>query len=79
MYVSTREFLTFMSLLLGYQPLTGAYFGQGSGPILLDNVNCYGSEKTLLSCRTGNPIGEHNCQHSQDAGVRCQGKYVDIN
>ena len=47
-----------------------ARFGQGSGPILLDNVRCTGSEEALLQC-SHRGVGTHNCQHSEDAGVIC--------
>ncbi|XP_033106180.1 deleted in malignant brain tumors 1 protein-like [Anneissia japonica] len=47
-----------------------AHFGEGSGPILLDNVRCVGSETSLSRCRS-NSIGNHNCGHGEDAGVRC--------
>ena len=40
--------------------------------ILLDNLVCSGQESTLLEC-VHNPVGEHNCDHSEDAGVRCEG------
>ena len=50
----------------------GASFGQGSGPILLDNVLCSGSESQLARC-THNGVGNHNCGHSEDAGVVCDG------
>ena len=40
------------------------------GPIHLDDVNCRGSETSLISCPY-NPID--NCAHTEDAGVRCQG------
>ena len=47
-----------------------AEFGEGSGPIHLDDVNCVGNETTLINC-SARPIKEHNCAHSEDAGVRC--------
>lgn len=40
--------------------------------IYLDNIVCHGDELTLLMC-AHNPVGEHNCDHTEDAGVRCQG------
>ena len=55
-----------------------AHFGQGSGPIHLDNVNCTGSETFLLLC-SSDPIGSHNCDHYEDAGVACAGTYTLTN
>lgn len=49
---------------------TNAYFGRGVGPIRIDNVQCRGSESSLLSCTHST---FHNCGHSQDAGVTCAG------
>ena len=61
-------------IILGAQSFTGAYFGERYGPIVLDNLACTGSESSLFDC-TGNAVGVHNCDHSEDAGVRCQGIY----
>ena len=47
-----------------------AAFGQGSGPILLDDVRCRGDESILPLCGH-RKIGDHNCSHREDVGVIC--------
>lgn len=49
---------------------TGAYYGQGSGAILLDDVSCSGFENKLIDC-THRGIGINDCVHYEDAGVVC--------
>ncbi|NXV54299.1 NETR protein, partial [Molothrus ater] len=47
-----------------------AYFGEGSGPVLLDEVRCTGNELSIEQCPKS-PWREHNCGHKEDAGVSC--------
>ena len=61
-------------------PYNSAYFGEGSGPILLDSVSCTGSETTLASCRHLGVGVTRSCTHSEDAGVRCSPQgYTECN
>ena len=45
-------------------------FGPGTGETLLDDIACSGNEQSIFDC-SHNGIGVHNCEHSEDAGVRC--------
>ena len=50
------------------------YFGQGSGPVWLEDVVCIGSEKTLASCGHLGVNVTRNCRHyHEDVGIRCYG------
>ncbi|XP_031720465.1 pancreatic secretory granule membrane major glycoprotein GP2 [Anarrhichthys ocellatus] len=51
--------------------LSNAAFGQGSGPIWLDDVSCFGNESSITDCRHP-AFGVHNCVHSEDASVICE-------
>ena len=48
-----------------------ASFGQGNGPIWLDDINCVGMEISISACHHSGR-GVHNCGHYNDAGVVCQ-------
>ena len=50
-----------------------AYFGEGSGLILLDNVDCLGGKSSIFDCNQ-KVFGEHDCYHNEDAGVVCAGE-----
>ncbi|XP_029281880.1 deleted in malignant brain tumors 1 protein-like isoform X2 [Cottoperca gobio] len=47
-----------------------AFFGEGHNTIWLDDVECIGTESSILKC-PHRPMGENNCGHSEDAGVIC--------
>ena len=48
------------------------HFGQGTGPILLDDLTCTGTESRLVDC-AHDGIGQYDsCTHADDAGVRCR-------
>ena len=48
-----------------------AHCGRASGAIWLDDLHCSSTENSLFDC-PHNGIGRHNCNHYEDAGVRCQ-------
>ncbi|KAK3586774.1 hypothetical protein CHS0354_016949 [Potamilus streckersoni] len=61
--------------MLGYSTFgaiayDSARYGQGTGPILLDEVMCYGWESSIADC-SHNSWGKHDCSHLEDAAVRC--------
>ena len=56
----------------GATPLYNAFFGQGTGPILLDDLICTSTESRLVDCQHDG-IGQFDfCRgHLDDAGLRC--------
>ena len=47
-------------------------FGGGIGPIHMDEVCCKGNENSLFECPR---LTIHDCDHDQDAGIRCEGMH----
>ena len=53
--------------------IAGAHFGEGTGLVVLDNLECNGDEANLGLCPHAG-LGNHNCGHVEDASVICQRK-----
>ncbi|XP_042244771.1 lysyl oxidase homolog 3B isoform X5 [Thunnus maccoyii] len=56
---------------------TGARMGQGMGPIYMNEVKCLGTEKSIWNCPFKN-ITSEDCQHTEDAAVRCNIPYMGL-
>ena len=48
-----------------------AKYGQGIGPVWLNNVQCTGGESSLFSCPHSGWGNVGSCTHGNDAGVKC--------
>ncbi|XP_004374429.1 galectin-3-binding protein [Trichechus manatus latirostris] len=57
------------------QALGSAAFGPGAGPIMLDDLECTGTEPSLADCRSRGWLNS-NCQHEEDASVTCTSKTI---
>ncbi|XP_024911384.1 lysyl oxidase homolog 3B isoform X1 [Cynoglossus semilaevis] len=64
---------------LGFVSATGwthsAKYGKGQGKIWLDNVQCYGGEKSIEACKSRG-WGNSDCTHDEDAGVVCKDERI---
>ena len=68
--------LVFVIVIAGVIAYYNAYFGPGSGPILLDSFYCYtGFEPSLLDCSRYMGVSSA-CSHYDDAGISCQSKCI---
>ena len=59
--------------MLGYgggEALVDNEFGEGSGPIWLDSVQCTTSNQEVGLCDHSD-WGTHDCSHTEDVGVIC--------
>lgn len=74
MYVNCRSTSSLVDFVRdGGKAVGGGVYGEGStmSPILLDEVDCMGTEMSLMEC-SHLGLGNHNCLHHEDAGVICQ-------
>jgi hypothetical protein len=56
--------------MIGVNVLESDLVAPGSGKIWLDNVQCNGSERSIVNCRL-QEWGVHSCNHSDDVVVMC--------
>ena len=62
----------------GAIPYSNSHFGYGTGPIILDSVNCVGNESRITQCtHLGVGVTTSNCYHYNDVGVECPGEHVN--
>ena len=60
----------------GSRAFRSAQFGEGTGAVFLEGLECVGTETSLLDCPMDTPLGTSLCDHSDDAGIRCYGMCV---
>ena len=64
---------------LGYPSAVKYYeraaFGEGSGRIVFDDLECVGTERAVGDCARAET---HNCDHGEDVGVQCAPKGVVV-
>ena len=54
----------------GGDAILGCEYGEGTGAILLDDVNCIGLEESIFDCASNS--WDHDCSHVENAGVSCE-------
>ncbi|KAM6915022.1 scavenger receptor cysteine-rich domain-containing protein DMBT1-like [Xenentodon cancila] len=64
--VACREMNCGNALAVKYK----AFFGRGYDQVWMDDVECTGHEKSLADC-PHKGFGQHDCDHSEDAGIVC--------
>jgi hypothetical protein len=54
--------------------MKGAYYGQGTGQIVVSNLDCNGAETDIGHCSATWWPGTGDLSHSKDVGVNCDGR-----
>lgn len=65
-----------LTSVLDAQAVSNAHFGQGTGPMILDNVFCRGTENNIQNCYKSFDASEDS--HNEDAGVICVKQGTDV-
>ena len=80
LFVISFTFLIMLPRQLGYSSANSshccAHFTHGTGNIHLDDLACSGVEASVRDC-PHRGWGEHNCAHTEDASVTCNGKGIN--
>ena len=72
--MSTTCTLFTLLILSVAQAIPNAFYGQGTGPIVLDDLACTGNENRILACKSSQFLSiSSTCDHYDDAGVKCEG------
>lgn len=77
-YIFRITLISSFGLIFQYSigsPYSNAHFGQGSGKVWFENIQCEGSEISLSYCKHLK-LGHNNCTHNMDVGVVC-GKWIE--
>ena len=68
------SFHCILLLLKGVTAISDAFFGLGTGQVLLSDLGCRGNETNLLECPFPVGVGANNCAHQADASVICEAR-----
>ncbi|XP_052763243.1 scavenger receptor cysteine-rich type 1 protein M160-like [Mya arenaria] len=49
----------------------GAYYGEGQGNIVVDELRCVGTEEDISECKSSDWLSQTDCNHNEDAAVEC--------
>ena len=73
-YWHAINYISYEFYLAGTVAYRSAFFGSGTGPIY-GQAKCNGNSRLISDCIF--PLGIHECDHSNDAGVTCLGLLID--